>query len=231
MSDIIELHGVTLTPVIELEPGPFSKRTLEFPTGPVSEMPDAWQDYWLASLSVSEISGVRPIYPGSWHVSTSSLTESQLEKILHVIIDEWGGVSELNDPDSRPVLSGGLALSSSDRTEIAPNCCGDLGDIENWKEAASFRKSEWEMLWIGHPWLSMKYPEPLLILSDLHESNQPVERWMVEPNEIREAVDAAEVELIRFSAMIASILKAWDYDGDTAEVSMRLAGLDQCGSK
>ena len=226
MSGVTKLHEVKLTPVIELAPGIFSKHTLECPSGPAREMPTAWQEYWLACLAVSEISEVNPIYPGSWHVFTSSLTESQLEKVLDVIITEWGGITELNDPDLRPILNGGLVLISNNEVEIEPNCCGDLGDIANWKEAASFRRADWEMLWIGHPWLSMKYQEPMLILSDLHESNEPVERWAVNPEELQEAVNAAEEELLRFSTMIAQILKAWNYDGDATKTSMQFAGLD-----
>ena len=66
----------------------------------------------------------------------------------------------------------------------------------------------------------------MLILSDLHESNEPVERWAVNPEELQEAVNAAEGELLRFSTMIAQILKAWNYDGDATKTSMQFAGLD-----
>lgn len=149
----------------------------------------------------------------------------QLEKILNVIIGNWGGMATLSDPDTLTALYGGLALSANDGTSIAPNCCGDLSDIDSWKAAASFRKSVWEILWIGHPWLSMKYQQPNLILSDVHESNSPVERWTVQQDELQKAVHTAETELLRFSAMIASILAAWNYNGDSTSIAMQLAGI------
>jgi hypothetical protein len=85
MPDVVELRGVRLTPVIELEPATFS--TQAHP----KETPEEWADYWRVSLADSGISGVNPIVPGSWHVSTSDFTVSQLEKVLRVIVDDRVG--------------------------------------------------------------------------------------------------------------------------------------------
>lgn len=190
-------------------------------------MPDEWDKYWRASLLDSNISGIDPIVPGSWHVSTSDIDSAQLEKVLRVIIDGCGGMLSLDDSDSKPVLSGGLALSANEQDIIVePTCCSDLGDIDNWKAAASYEKEEWEMLWIGHPWVSVKFQHPWLLLSELHESNDPVERWSVKPLELKEAIVSAESELFRFSERIASILDGWGYQGPTSEVSLMLAGLE-----
>ena len=227
MQEVVELRGVRLTPVIELEPGTFSKQDHSMPSGSAKEMPDEWGEYWRDSLADSGVSGISPIVPGSWHVSTSDLTSSQLEKVLRVILDEWGGISSLNDPDSRPVLNGGLALRSDEQgVFIEPTCCSDLGNTANWKEAASFEGEQWEMLWIGHPWLSMKLQKPWLLLSDLHETDDPVERWAVKPDELSRAVAAAEDELSRFSKMIASVLVNCGYKGDAVSMSLKLVGLD-----
>jgi hypothetical protein len=226
MVSTVELHGVNLTPVIELEPGTFSTQPHSSPSGSVKEMPNEWEQYWRACLADSGIAAISPIFPGSWHIATTELSSSQLEKYLRVVFDGWGGVSILDDPDSRPVLNGGLALSSDDFGVICePTCCSDLGDIANWKEAATYEGSEWAVLWIGHPHLSMKFRKPWLLLSDLHEFDAPVERWAVKPNEIGDAVMVAEAELSRFSKQIASILTGWKYEGDSACVSQKLVGL------
>jgi hypothetical protein len=125
------------------------------------------------------------------------------------------------------VLDGGLALSSDQQDVfIEPTCCSDLGDIANWKKAATFDGEQWEMLWIGHPWLSMRFQEPWLSLSNLHELDAPVERWAVMPDELEEAVMVAEAELIRFSEQIASVLTGWGYQGESGRVSLKFVGLD-----
>lgn len=227
MPEVVELRRVKLTPVIELEPGTFSTQDHSMPSGSIKEMPVEWGEYWCASLADSGISGISPIVPGSWHVSTSELTSSQLEKVLRVFLDDWGGLSSLNDPDSIPVLTGGLVLSSDEQEVfIEPTCCSDLGNTTNWKEAASFEGEQWEMLWIGHPWLSMKFQKPWLLLSDLHETEAPVERWAVKPGDLSRAVSAAVEELTRFSEMIATALVNCGYKGDAVRMSLKLAGLD-----
>ena len=227
MSDVVELLAIRLTPVIELEPGAFSTQSHETPSGSAAELPDEWDKYWRASLFDSGISQINPIVPGSWHVSTTDMDSAQLEKVLRVIIDGWGGISSLDDSDAKPVLNGGLALSAVEQDIlIEPKCCSDLSDVANWKVAAACEKAEWEMLWIGHPFLSVKYQQPWLLLSDLHESNSPVERWSVKPGELKEAITVAESELLDFSKRIGSILNDWGYQGPTDKVSLMLAGLE-----
>ncbi|WP_144997127.1 hypothetical protein [Polystyrenella longa] len=189
-------------------------------------MPDEWDHYWRESLADSGITEINPIFSGSWYLATDELSEAQLEKYLSVILDEWGGLSSLDDPDSVPVLDGGLVLYSKDDGMIVlPTCCSDLGNIADWKAAVTFKDDYWEMLWIGHPWLSMKFRKPWLLLSELHELNNPVERWAVKPDELGHAVSAAEDELSRFSKMIASVLVNWGYKGDAVGMSLKLVGL------
>ncbi len=109
---------------------------------------------------------------------------------------------------------------------VEPTCCCDLGDIANWKAAATFQGKDWEILWIGHPWLSMKFRQPWLLLSEPHESNDPVERWAVKPDELGQAVSAAEDELSHFSKMIASVLLNCGFKGNVVSMSLKLVGLD-----
>lgn len=228
MSELIHLSGFQLLPVVELEPGTFATVERESPQGSGEYVPDDWQTYWELSLADSGITDLSPIRTGSWFVATSEFEESQLEDYLQVTFDEWGGISSLNDPNSRPVLNGGLALiSDQPDVFIEPTCCSDLGDIENWKAAASYEGKNWEMLWIGHPWLSMKFQEPWLLLSDLHESEDPIARWAVKPKELQDAIDVAEVELNRFSKQVAGILTGLEFEGDAASISLHLAGLQK----
>ncbi|MBA4032830.1 MAG: hypothetical protein C0478_18330 [Planctomyces sp.] len=226
MPSIVDLSRIQLIPVIELEPMAFSTRFHSMLTEANNKDPDELDHCWRVSLADSGVSGINPMFPGSWLVCTSDVTSTKLANILRVIIDKRGGVSSLNNPRLKSVLSGGLALISDEQgILIEPTCCGDLGDIVNWKEAASYEGEEWKMLWIGHPWVSMKFQRPWLLLSDFHESSEPVERWAVMPHELMQAVNVAEAELIRFSKQIVPILLAWDYQGDAVDMSLRLVGL------
>lgn len=149
-----------------------------------------------------------------------------LRRLLEVIFQEWGGIECLTDPGCNPVLSGGLALRSPTQNMLVePGCCADLGDSANWREAAGHRTAEWRMLWIGHPWLSVKYQAPWLILSDLHESESPPQmRWAVSPEGLLKAVVNAENELERFAQQISPVLITLGYGKDPITMSRRLVG-------
>ena len=67
---------------------------------------------------------------------------------------------------------------------IEPQCCAELGDANNWVEAAAYRGAEWQMLWIGHPWLWVAYQSPWLILRNQNESDAAADRWAIRPAEL-----------------------------------------------
>jgi len=186
-----------------------------------------WHRYWLDSLSDSNIVGVEPLSQGSWHVPISEFDEPEmLRRFLKVVFDNWGGIDSPLDPDSILGLNGGLALRSDD-VLIEPGCCGDLGDAANWQEAAAYRKHEWKMLWTGHPYPSVKYEEPFLILSGQHDSEPPKARWTIRPEELQRAVIAAFVELERFALRIAAVLTLLGYHANAQLMSQKLAGLSE----
>jgi hypothetical protein len=229
MSTIVVLDGIELIPVLEMEPFKFAKQTRELPSGTSREVPDEWFHYWSDSLADSGITDLHPLCRGSWHVPTANFDGSgNLQRFLDKTFQDWGGIDSLSDPDCEPVLNGGLALrcSSSD-VLIEPGCCADLGDACNWKEPAGYRGAEWKMLWIGHPWLSFRYREPWLVLSERHESNDPVERWAVSPDELNRALDNAMIGLERFAGELARLLPLLGHRGDPVKMAHKLAGLEK----
>lgn len=172
------------------------------------------------------LNGISPIAEGSWHVATNQFSDSQLEIFLDVVVAKWDGRTVLDDPELNPFLNGGLVLSTDDQGVIAePTCCSDLSNIESWVQAASFKGDQWKSVWIGHPYPSMKYRAPDLIISELHESEAPVERWSVLPGELLAAVKTAETELHRFAKAIASILTDRGVQRDVHSLAKRMAGL------
>jgi len=149
-----------------------------------------------------------------------------LEPVLSVIFDQWGGVQTLNDPDSKPVLDGGLALLDSDgHLLVEPHCCGDLGDLRDWQEAARYTGTAWQMLWIGHPWLSVRFERGQLVISAPHESNDPVAKWAVDPDDLERAVRVAAAELHRFSELVVPFLSSHGFQGNAHAMAETLVGL------
>jgi hypothetical protein len=226
VEDLITLQEILLVPVITLEPSKFSRVTHQTDADVSKEMPQDQEQSWYSALADSGLNGLIPVVRGSWNVPVSQFADSQLETILRRIVEDWGGVSYLNNPDTEPFLSGGFVLLSANQgLVIEPTCCGDLRDISNWKEAATSSGSEWEQLWIGHPWLSYKYQEPWLLLSDLHEAKAPVERWVVRRKELEDAVLTAESELVAFADRIDVVLSMWPEIKNSKKAARMMAGL------
>ena len=146
---------------------------------------------------------------------------------LSKTFEDWGGIESLSDPDCVPILNGGLALCGKTDVLVEPGCCADLLDVNNWAEVATYRKAEWQMLWIGHPWISFRFQAPWVILSDRHESDAPRERWAVSPDEIRRALSETHMELKAFSMQIARVLPTLGFSGDPILMANRLTGLTE----
>ena len=226
-SNLIVLEGIQLVPVLELVPTKFSSQTRESPSGSSRDVPEEWFRYWTDSLADSNITGLQPLRRDSWHVPTVNFDVSgNLRRFLEKTFDEWGGIDSLSHSDCKPVLNGGLALQcSACDVLIEPGCCADLGDANNWKEAAEYRGTEWQILWIGHPWLSVRFQPPWLVVSEQHESDTPSGNWAVSPEELDRAVDEAKSQLERFAGELARVLPVLGYREDPLEMSRKLAGL------
>jgi len=227
VSDIIALSGIRLIPVLELQPTRFATVSRSWPAESGVEVPEEWHRYWSDSLADSGLTRLIPIRFGSWHVPVDQfLDPAILRRLLEVNIQQWDGIASLSDPDHEPRLDGGMAFCCpSQDVLIEPGCCADLSDAPGWRIAASYRGTDWEMLWIGHPWISVMYQEPSLILSDRHESNQPNAHWSIDPDELLRAAVEGEAELEAFAEQIAPVLTSLGFCGDPNGVARQLAGF------
>jgi hypothetical protein len=220
------VDAVSLIPVIELSPWDFSIQERALPSGSGDQFQEGRLRFWQDSLADSGIARLDPVFPGSYHVPTTAFVDARmLERVLRRLIDTWGGVESLSDPDSDPVLDGGLAVTSAQKVLLTPNCCSDLRNVAEWQEAARYRGADWKMLWIGHPWISVRYKPPVLLLSEPHESNDPVARWVVSPDNLDRAISGAVEELERFAGQVASVLAVLGYLDDLAPMARKLCGL------
>jgi hypothetical protein len=82
-----------------------------------------------------------------------------------------------------------------------------LGNIEEWAKASSYRGEAWEMVWIGHPWVSVRFSEGLLVFSKPHESNFPDDWFAIEPDALHLAIDFARVTLEQFEWTLLPIVE------------------------
>lgn len=220
---MITLESIDLVPVIELDPFLFSTRDRSPPSG--AGTPEEWNRYWLESLADSGVVGLTPLRVPSWLVPAEQLVDFDVRyRILAAIVRDWGGPEVFSEPNHSLVLSGGLALCSGRTGLVGPTCCSDLGNLSDWKDAVGYRQAEWAMLWIGHPWLSVRFDSGLLVLSEPHESDSPTPRWGVTPHQLGKAVLLAESRLETLAQRLKPILEAMKAH-DPMRSSRTLAGL------
>jgi hypothetical protein len=226
MDGLTLLRELQLVPVLELEPWGFSARERPRPSGSVLETPEEWSHYWHDCLADSGITGLSPLRPASWHVLVRELEDGEtLQKILRTLVGNNIDLESPVDTDNGPVLEGGLALFGERKLLVTPTCCSDLGNLSEWRDAAGHRGPEWRILWIGHPWLSIRYEGNLLVISEPHESDTPSGRWAVDAGVLDRALDATEVELERFSRRLGRVLVDLGSGDQAGRLARRLAGL------
>jgi hypothetical protein len=222
------LDDVRLVPVVELVPTTFATQGRPSPRGTGAEMPHEWERYWRDSLADSGVVGVPPLRSGSWHVAADCLRDPDvLRLILRVIVEDWGGAESLTGPDADPVLSGGMALVEGNEVLVEPTCCVDLRNLSDWRGAAAYGGLGWQTLWIGHPWLYVRFDGTLLLVSDQQESEPTGARWAVAPPDLERAVAVAEAELAAFADWLRPALAPWAGAEAAAALARRLAGLGE----
>jgi hypothetical protein len=101
----------------------------------------------------------------------------------------------------------GIALVHKGVALVLPGCCTGFEDLSSWREAVEDdgeddgedAGDEWEMLWIGHPWIRWRRDGDDVWLTTYCEAD-PVAaktaRWAVSVETLREAVDAAQAVLV-----------------------------------
>lgn len=225
MSNFVVLGDIELIAVLALDPFKLGADERSLPSGTYEDMPEEWDRFWSQALADAGISGLTPVRTGSWHVRIGEFSNvTLLGNVLEATFRNLSQMGFSNEQEHLP-LDGGFALRcGSQNVLIEPTCCADLGNLADWRDAVHYRRAEWRTLWIGHPWLSVQYREPHLIIGGPHERGDPTARWAVCPDKLGAAVAAVESELERFAGQVADALPL-RHGADARGMGRKLAGL------
>jgi hypothetical protein len=225
MSNRIHLPDFELIPVLELDYSDFKSEARSYLESPTTE---ERLQFWLDSLADSGITGLLPIHPWSNCVRISTLPDAQLHSVLTAIIRQWGGMESLFEDGRCPALPGGVVLSCDEPSiEIEPRCCTSLDDVNSWCDALAYRDEDWKMMWIGHPWLLMKYENAQLLLAESGEAahDQPPQTiWELSRETFAEQMAEVERELSYLESRLASILPGLGCSEDPTTTARQLVG-------
>lgn len=195
---MIRIETPVLRPVIELSPADFGER----------------------------IQGLQPIGGGAWlHLIDDVVGSPVFEHALHHQVVYQGLLDEPAPDELGGAIQGGWALYDGDELVIAPQCCGDLSDLHDWKRVLLTASSDWDMLWIGHPWLQARTDEGHLLLEETQESNRPLHprQFRVTATHLKDAIHRAEARQQR----LARTVRRWLADRH-AVLDERATALADC---
>lgn len=183
------MQTALLTPVLELTPGTYASRERALPAGTSDQNPEGWHVYWTECLADAGIHGLAPWRIGSTLVPASHFTE---RSILRTLLQRH--VDEVTDwTEDVGALSGGYILTHGEHS-LLPGCCGDLGNLEEWREAVETADDTWRMLWIGHPWTFVRRHGRQLHFAEPSDADSPaniVEAFSMPSETLAEAIAAA----------------------------------------
>lgn len=196
--------GVTLTPVLELDPGDYKNPEREYI---LSDFAPIQEQFWQDCLKDSGIVGLEPYKPASWFVRLSNIDLRYLKLIIHKHSEEQDR-EILEELDILPLI-GGYVFEYQDIV-IFPGCCIDLGDIFEWEVAEHCQNvKEKRQLWNGHPWLLYRSKDNLVEITQTAESGKPTqpEVFDVPRQDLIVAVNRVKEELAQLAIKILPITK------------------------
>lgn len=216
---------IKLINTIEVSPLKYSKEEYELPEA--SDYPDAddWYRKWEEVISKLDL-GFHTIKKDSYLVDIETIDEENLQMILETNLQE---IDLEKFEDEVPIFDGGIILTENDKILIEPNCCGDIGNINEWQRILDNNTSDWSDLWIGHPWIFYRKQNGKVQFSDysdlnLKEFTDIKVIFEVDESELKNELDKMKKHQIKFKHRITEILKKMKID-NAEKISELMTGV------
>lgn len=172
----------------------------------LNDLPEDGHAFWTACISHRGLGGLAPVKSGSYLVDLITINDAALEEILK---NELEGVDLMAYNEQVGRISGGVVLSLDEKIVIAPNCCGDIGDLAGWEAIIRVGTGEWKQLWIGHPWVYYRVRGELVEFSDYTEKEKTADLSVlvtVSRKKLAEELQLLRLEQDQFEKRIESVL-------------------------
>ncbi len=194
-----------LIPVIEIGYANQGVETLEH--RPYWEYPKEWDEFNNESYKKAGFKGsFKPFDPGASLYEIGLISDDNLKKI---VVDHTEELRKGEyDREQASPLFGGYVLEINGERLFYPQCCGDLGDIQFWRNISNGKESFYE----GHPAPIVKFENEEILfdlsVQEFDEEFTPIpERRVFRFNkeELKKAIKEAELTLEKFANRIQAI--------------------------
>lgn len=194
-----------LIPVIEVR---CANQGTEIPEqGPYWKYPNEWDDFNNKSHKNAGFKEpFEPIDPGASLYEIETISDGNLKKIVldHTQLLRNGEY----DREQVFPLFGGYILEVNEERLFYPQCCGDLGDIEFWRNISNGKGTYYE----GHPAPVVKFKKHEIVfdlnVQQFGEEFTPIpERrvFRVNREELKKSIKETELTLAKFAHRIQAI--------------------------
>lgn len=194
-----------LIPVIEIG---YANQGIETPEqGPYWEYPNEWDDFNNKSYKKAGFKDLfKPFDIGASLYEIEVISDDNLKKI---VVDHTEELRKGEyDRDQSSPLFGGYVLEINTERLFYPQCCGDLGDIQFWRNISNGKESFYE----GHPAPLVKFEKNEIVfdlnVQEFDEEFTPIpERrlFRFSKDELKRAIKEAELTLEKFADRIQAI--------------------------
>lgn len=220
-------YAMKLINTIEISPLRYAKEEFELPE--ISDYPDPeeWYTKWEEVASRLNFN-FKTIQKGSYLVDIEDIDDDNLELIVQARLKDI----DFDDPevlDHILALDGGIVLMMDDEIKIAPNCCSDIGNSDEWQRIFQKESSDWSDLWIGHPWIFYKKENGKIKFSDYSDENLQDFKdikaiFEVDEYQLKTEFEKVMQQQINFKNRILEILRKMEIN-EAEKISELLAGI------
>ena len=206
-----------LIPVIEIG---YANQGIESPEhGPYWKYPNDWDDFNHKSYKKAGFKdSFKPFDPGASIYNIDLISDENLNKI---VVDHTEELRKGEyDREQASPLFGGYILEINGEKLFYPQCCGDLGDIQFWRNISIGKESFYE----GHPAPIVKFDNDEIVfdlnVQEFDEEFTPIPKrriFRIKKEELKKAIKETELILEKFSNRIKAINQSENLNLDRIE--------------
>lgn len=139
-----------LVNLIEIKPYDFYEddKQIELPS---TNHPIAWKEYRQNVWKSSVFTHLPRITSDWYYVDMDDIDEDVIEIIIKNFYSDEDIDMNADYDDYICIFMGGIGVKVGDELPIRPHCCGDIGNIDNWKGMLTNPSKNWQLIWNGHP--------------------------------------------------------------------------------
>jgi hypothetical protein len=137
----------------------------------------------------------------------NGLITKNLDKatIKALVAEHVKNVQPKNYSEALVPFDGGVYITFN-KKYICSNCCGDISDIENWRNLLTAQNTHWEILWIGHPEIAYRFDDNFIYLSDYIDTTDIAIKFKFDKSEFINLLDLRIKQFDLFKEKVLEVI-------------------------